>query len=152
MTMEGVGLDMHNQILVMQSQVVGRQSIEYHAHSPFAIPTSSLYATIQGSHECVGSTGCRHGSRVASWLSSGEFIEVQSGTPRRCSIGTTHEGIPTVGGTSDSLAFGSEVPPQSLPVVALPPTGAPGSTGSLHCTPHRAIDHSAIDPALRRSH
>jgi hypothetical protein len=41
--MEGVGLDMDSQIPVTQSQVVGRQSIEYHAHNSFAISTSNLY-------------------------------------------------------------------------------------------------------------
>jgi hypothetical protein len=78
MTREGVGLDMHNQIPVMQSQVVGRQSIEYHAHSPFAIPTSSLYPPFQGSHECIESSGRRHSNQVASRRSFGEFTEVQS--------------------------------------------------------------------------
>ena len=77
---------------------------------------------------------------VASRRFYGEFIEVQFGTPRHCSIGTTHEGIPVVGGTSDSLAFRSEAPLQSLLAVALLLVGALGSTGSPHCTPHLPND------------
>jgi hypothetical protein len=98
--MEGVGLDMYSQIPVIQSQVVGRQSIEYHAHSPFAIPTSNLYPMLLK----VVAAGM-----VASWQFFGEFTEVQSGTPRRCSIGSAYDGIHVVGGTSDSLGFGSEL-------------------------------------------
>jgi hypothetical protein len=61
---------------------------------------------------------------------------VQYGTPRRCSIGSSHDAIPAVEGTRDSLGFGSEAPPQSLPAPSLLPTGAPESTGSSHCAPH----------------
>jgi hypothetical protein len=67
---------------------------------------------------------------VASRRSSGEFIEVQFGTPRRYSIGTF-----------DLLAFRSEAPPQSLPIAALPPVGAPGSAGSPYCAPHLPSNH-----------